>query len=277
MSPAQHLSLLSTTPPPAVRRATNWNRIAVALIILVLALSYPLTQISPGGLVAGLGDSIRFIFGSSDRPNSGFFPPNIARLDTYVYQMIITVAMGLWGTVLSLFLAVPLSFMGAQNVAPRWLYLITRPVLDFLRGLPDLILALVFVAAVGLGPFPGIMALALSTAGSLAKLLSEAVEAVDPGQIEAVKATGASPLLVLLYGYWPQVLPMFASYTLYRFEVNVRAATLLGIVGAGGIGFYLQEAMRGFDFRSTCTLIIVILVTVRLVDWGSARLRARII
>jgi phosphonate transport system permease protein len=191
--------------------------------------------------------------------------------------MLVTVAMGLWGTVLSLILAVPLSFMGAQNVAPRWLYNLTRPVLDFLRGLPDLVLALIFVAALGLGPFPGIMALALSTAGSLAKLLSEAVEAVDPGQIEAVKATGASPVLVLLYGYWPQILPLFASYTLYRFEVNVRAATLLGIVGAGGIGFYLQEAMRGFDFRSTCALIIIILVTVRLVDWGSARLRARII
>ena len=276
MSPAQH-PRFSTTPPPAVRKSATWNRVAVGLILLVLAISYPLTQISPAGLLAGFGDSIRFIFGSAERPNSGFFPPNLTRLDTYTYQMVITVAMGLWGTVLSLFLAVPLSFMGAQNVAPPWLYQITRPVLDFLRGLPDLILALVFVAAVGLGPFPGIMALALSTAGSLAKLLSEAVEAVDPGQIEAVKATGASPLLVLLYGYWPQVLPMFASYTLYRFEVNVRAATLLGIVGAGGIGFYLQEAMRGFDFRSTCTIIIVILVTVRLVDWGSARLRARII
>jgi phosphonate transport system permease protein len=268
---------ISVDPPPSVKLNRRWNNLAIGLVVLALAASYPLTQISPGGLLSGLGDSVRFIFGSPDRPYSGFFPPDFSRWQTYLVEMLVTVAMGLWGTVLSLILAVPLSFMGAQNVAPRWLYNLTRPVLDFLRGLPDLVLALIFVAALGLGPFPGIMALALSTAGSLAKLLSEAVEAVDPGQIEAVKATGASPVLVLLYGYWPQILPLFASYTLYRFEVNVRAATLLGIVGAGGIGFYLQEAMRGFDFRSTCALIIIILVTVRLVDWGSARLRARII
>ena len=264
-------------PPPSVRLNQRWNNLAIGLVLLALVASYPLTEISPGGLLSGIGDSVRFIFGSADRPNSGFFPPDFSRWETYTIQMLITVAMGLWGTVLSLVLAIPLSFMGAQNVAPRWLYNLTRPVLDFLRGLPDLILALIFVAALGLGPFPGIMALAFSTAGSLAKLLSEAIEAVDPGQIEAVKATGASPLLVLLYGYWPQILPLFTSYTLYRFEVNVRAATFLGIVGAGGIGFYLQEAMRGFDFRSTCALIIIILITVRLVDWGSARLRARII
>lgn len=268
---------LSVKPPRAVRHRRTLSAVAVAVVALALALSYPLTQISPMGLITGFGDSLRFVFGTADRPGSGFFPPNFSRLDVYLQQMLVTVGMGLWGTFLALFLAVPLAFMGAQNVAPAWIYHATRLVLDFLRGLPDLVLALIFVAALGLGPFPGIIALALSAVGSLGKLLSEAIEAVEEGQIEAVKATGASPLFVLLYGYWPQILPTFMSLTLYRFEVNVRAATFLGIVGAGGIGFYLQEAMRGFDFRSTCAIIIIILVTVRLVDWGSARLRAQII
>jgi phosphonate transport system permease protein len=266
-----------TRPPASVKRAKRFNLVAAVLVLLALAAAYPLTEISPGGLISGIGDSVRFIFGSPERPGSGFFPPDFSRIETYTVQMLVTVAMGLWGTVLSLVLAVPLAFMGAQNVAPTWLYNLTRPVLDFMRALPDLVLALIFVAALGLGPFPGIMALAFSTVGSLGKLISEAIEDVDPGQVEAVKATGASPLMVLLYGYWPQILPLFTSYTLYRFEVNVRAATFLGIVGAGGIGFYLQEAMRGFDFQATCAIIIIILITVRLVDWSSARLRARII
>jgi phosphonate transport system permease protein len=266
-----------TRPPASVQRAKRFNLIAAVLVLLALAAAYPLTEISPGGLISGIGDSVRFIFGSPDRPGSGFFPPDFSRIETYTVQMLVTVAMGLWGTVLSLVLAVPLAFMGAQNVAPNWLYNLTRPVLDFMRALPDLVLALIFVAALGLGPFPGIMALAFSTVGSLGKLISEAIEDVDPGQVEAVKATGASPLMVLLYGYWPQILPLFTSYTLYRFEVNVRAATFLGIVGAGGIGFYLQEAMRGFDFQATLAIIIIILITVRLVDWSSAKLRTRII
>lgn len=266
-----------TRPPASVQRAKRFNLVAAVLVLLALAAAYPLTEISPGGLISGFGDIVRFIFGSPERPGSGFFPPDFSRIETYAEQMLVTVAMGLWGTALSLVLAVPLAFMGAQNVAPTWLYHLTRPVLDFMRALPDLVLALIFVAALGLGPFPGIMALAFSTVGSLGKLISEAIEDVDPGQVEAVKATGASPLLVLLYGYWPQILPLFTSYTLYRFEVNVRAATFLGIVGAGGIGFYLQEAMRGFDFQATLTIIIIILITVRLVDWSSAKLRARTI
>lgn len=266
-----------TKPPPSVQRAKRFDLIAAALVLLALVAAYPLTEISPGGLISGLGDSVRFIVGSPERPGSGFFPPDFSRIETYTFQMLVTVAMGLWGTVLSLVLAVPLAFMGAQNVAPTWLYNLTRPVLDFMRSLPELVLALIFVAALGLGPFPGILALAFSAAGSLAKLISEAIEDVDRGQVEAVKATGASPLLVLLYGYWPQILPPFTSYTLYRFEVNVRAATFLGIVGAGGIGFFLQEAMRGFDFQATSAIVIIILITVRLVDWSSAKLRARII
>lgn len=263
--------------PAAIRRARGWSLFALAVIFGILALTYPLTQISPAGLVSGFGTSLEFIFGSSTRPTWGFFPPDFSGWERYFFEMLLTIAMGIWGTVLCLFITIPLSFAGAQNVAPPWLYQITRRIMDFLRALNELVLALIFVAAVGLGPFPGILALAISSAGSLGKLLSEAIEAVDPGQVEAVRATGASPLMVIMYGYWPQILPLFMSYTLYRLEINVRAATILGLVGAGGIGFFLQEAMRSFDWKATCAILIMIFITVFIVDFASARLRRSII
>ena len=267
----------SLEPPAAIRRARGWSLFAFAVILAILALTYPLTQISPAGLVSGFGTSLEFIFGSSARPTWGFFPPDFSGWERYFFEMLLTIAMGIWGTVLCLFITIPLSFAGAQNVAPPWLYQITRRIMDFLRALNELVLALIFVAAVGLGPFPGILALAIGSAGSLGKLLSEAIEAVDPGQVEAVRATGASPLMVIMYGYWPQILPLFMSYTLYRLEINVRAATILGLVGAGGIGFFLQEAMRSFDWKATCAILIMIFITVFIVDFASARLRRSII
>ena len=113
--------------------------------------------------------------------------------------------------------------------------------------------------------------------GSLGKLISESIESVDMGQVEAVKATGAHPLQITSHGFWPQVLPLFISYTLYRFEINVRAATILGIVGAGGIGFYLQEAMRTFSNKNTSTILLIIIVSVFIIDSVSSRIRKRII
>ena len=264
-------------PPAAIRRARGWSTLAFFVILGILIFTYPLTQISPKGLIDGIGSSFEFIFGSANRPTWGFFPPDFSGWERYFTEMLLTIAMGIWGTVLCLFITVPMSFAGAQNVAPVWLYQITRRVMDFLRALNELVLALIFVAAVGLGPFPGILALAIGSAGSLGKLLSEAIEAVDPGQVEAVRATGASPLMVIMYGYFPQIMPLFVSYTLYRLEINVRAATILGLVGAGGIGFFLQEAMRSFDWKATCAILIMIFATVFLVDFASARLRRSII
>jgi phosphonate transport system permease protein len=273
----QTTSPLKLQPPAAIRRARGWSTIAFFVVLGILVFTYPLTQISPKGLIDGLGSSFEFIFGSSNRPTWGFFPPDFSGWERYFNEMLLTIAMGIWGTILCLFITVPMSFAGAQNVAPAWLYQITRRIMDFLRALNELVLALIFVAAVGLGPFPGILALAIGSAGSLGKLLSEAIEAVDPGQVEAVRATGASPFMVIVYGYFPQIMPLFVSYTLYRLEINVRAATILGLVGAGGIGFFLQEAMRSFDWKATCAILIMIFVTVFLVDFASARLRRSII
>jgi phosphonate transport system permease protein len=134
-----------------------------------------------------------------------------------------------------------------------------------------------FIVAVGLGPFAGVLALFVHTTGTLAKLFSEAVEAIDPRPVEGIRATGAHPLVEILYGVIPQVMPLWLSFTLYRFESNVRSASVVGMVGAGGIGVVLFEVIRGFQYAQTCAVLIILVVSVSLIDLLSARLRRRFI
>jgi phosphonate transport system permease protein len=218
----------------------------------------------------------RLIFGTRDAfaLAASFFPPDLSRAGLYFQEMLNTIKMAVWGSALATFLAVPLAFLGARNVVRHPVaYYVARFFMDGLRGLNELVLGLIFVAAIGLGPFPGILALTLHTAAVVGKLLSESIEAVDPGQVEAVQAAGGSAVQVLTHGIWPQVLPAFTSFTLYHFEVNVRAATVLGLVGAGGIGFYLQETMRSFRFNAAATVVGIIVIAVFLIDKVSAQLR----
>ncbi|MDX2005468.1 MAG: phosphonate ABC transporter, permease protein PhnE [Meiothermus sp.] len=264
-------------PPAPVKARIFWGRMLWVGILALLVWASFGTEISVQKLVSGLERSWTFIVGTPERPNSGFFPPNFDRFPEYLNEMIITIKMAVWGTALAFILALPLSILGAANTSPHpIIYQLTRRLLDFFRGLNEFVLALIFVAAVGLGPFPGILALAIHTAGILAKLFSEAIEIVDTGQIEAVRASGANSFQVFTHGIWPQVIPTVVSMTLYRFESNVRAATVLGLVGAGGIGLYVTESIRGFDFKSACTIILVILVSVFIVDYLSAKIRERL-
>jgi phosphonate transport system permease protein len=138
-----------------------------------------------------------------------------------------------------------------------------------------MVFAMLFVVAVGLGPFAGVLAIFVHTTGILAKLFSEAVEAIDPRPVEGIRATGANVLEEILYGVVPQVIPLWVSYSLYRFESNVRSATVVGMVGAGGIGVVLWEVIRGFYFAQTCAVMLMIIVTVSLLDLFSAWLRRR--
>jgi phosphonate transport system permease protein len=273
--------MINTTrlePPPKIKRQQWLNRAMWLGLALVLFWATFGTELSPQRLVTGLGNSWSFVFGSPERPGSGFFPPDTKRLPEYLYEMVITIKMAMWGTVLATLAAVPLSILAARNTSPHpVIYQLTRRFLDFLRGLNEFVLALIFVAAVGLGPFPGILALAVGTAAVLAKLISEGIEVVDPGQIEAVRATGANRLQVFTHGIWPQVVPHTVSMILYRFESNVRSATVLGLVGAGGIGLYVTESIRSFNFKAGCTVIIVILISVFIVDFISAQVRKRLV
>ncbi|MCC7266654.1 MAG: phosphonate ABC transporter, permease protein PhnE, partial [Caulobacteraceae bacterium] len=150
-------------------------------------------------------------------------------------------------------------------------------VMNLLRSIPDLVIGTLFIVAVGLGPFAGVMALALNTAGVLAKLFSEAVEAIDKGPVEGVRATGAAPLQEIVWGVIPQVAPLWTSYALYRFESNSRSATVLGLIGAGGIGQLLFDALNGFNYAQVSAIAIVIVVAVTLIDLLSQAMRNRLV
>ena len=188
-----------------------------------------------------------------------------------------TVEIALLGTTVAAALALPLGFLSARNVAGRAVFYPARAMLNFFRSVDTLVYALVFVAAVGLGPFPGVLAVIAYTTTSLAKLYSEAIEGIERGPVDAITATGATRLQVLRFGVLPQVLPLFLSYVLYRLETNIRAATILGFVGAGGIGFYLQTYLRMIDYPAASTTLLVTVVMVMLVDALSSRLRSKLI
>jgi len=151
-----------------------------------------------------------------------------------------------------------------------------RRLMDAFRAINEMVFAMLFIVAVGLGPFAGVLALLIHTTGSLAKLFSEAVEAIDPRPVEGIRATGAHPLVQIVFGVIPQVLPLWVSFALYRFESNVRSASVVGMVGAGGIGVVVYEVIRGFQYAQTCAVLIIIVATVSVIDLISAYLRGKL-
>jgi phosphonate transport system permease protein len=152
-----------------------------------------------------------------------------------------------------------------------------RRFLDMLRSVPDLVVGTLFIVAVGLGPFAGVMALTISTGGVLGKLFSEAVEAIDRGPVEGVRATGAAPLQEIVWGVMPQVAPLWTSYALYRFESSSRSATVLGLIGAGGIGQVLFDSLNSFEYSRVAAIVIIIIVAVSLIDLLSQVIRSRLL
>lgn len=208
---------------------------------------------------------------------SGFFPPNFTDWPDYMADMIVTVKIAIWGTVLAVVVSIPLGIMSSDNMVPQWILQPTRRLMDAARAINEMVFAMLFVVAVGLGPFAGVLALFVHTTGVLAKLFSEAVEAIDPRPVEGIRATGATKLQEIIFGVIPQVLPLWISYALYRFESNVRSATVLGIVGAGGIGQILYEMIRGFYYAETAAILIIIIISVTILDIISQRLRKMVI
>lgn len=204
-------------------------------------------------------------------------PPDLSVLPSALAGAITTLEIAVLGTVVAAVLALPLGFLSARNVAAPPLFHPARAVLNFLRSVDTLVYALLFVAAVGLGPFPGVLAVVAYTTTSLAKLYSEAIEGIDRGPVDAITATGASRLQILRFGVLPQVLPLFLSYVLYRLETNIRAATVLGFVGAGGIGFYLQTYLRLIDYPAASTVLLITVAMVMAVDWASSRVRRHLV
>jgi phosphonate transport system permease protein len=264
------MTLVTSISPSEMPAKRSWLQlIGWGLFFVVLAWSWQGAEMNPLALIRDSGNMATFA--------ADFFPPDFSNWELYLKEMIVTVQIALWGTVLAIVCAIPLGILCSENIAPWWVYQPIRRAMDAFRSINEMVFAMLFVVAVGLGPFAGVMALFIGTTGVLAKLFAEAVEAIDPGPVEGVRATGASALQEVIYGVIPQVLPLWISYSLYRFESNVRSATVVGMVGAGGIGVILWEAIRGFQFAQTCALLIVIILVVSLLDILSQRLRKQFI
>jgi len=254
--------------PPLWRQMRGW--LVWLVIIGLLAWSWGPTEMS---------NSIQLI---TDWRNmaafgSGFLSPTFPEWEAYMEEMIVTIQIAIWGTVLAVIVGIPFAILCSSNICPQWIVQPVRRLMDAFRAINEIVFALLFVVAVGLGPFAGVMALFVHNTGIVAKLFSEAVESIDPRPVEGIRATGARRIHEVIFGVIPQVIPLWSSYTLYRFETNVRSATVLGIVGAGGIGHYLWESIRSFLYAETAAIIIIIVLSVTLIDLLSARIRAMLV
>ena len=250
---------------PLAQRTSVTKLLAWGALLALLVWSWHGADVRPMALIEDGGNMARFA--------ADFFPPNFKDWRIYLEEMAVTLQIAILSTALAVVLAVPFGLLSAENIAPLWLRQPVRRLMDAFRAINEMVFAMLFVVAVGLGPFAGVLALFVHTTGILAKLFSEAVEAIDPRPVEGIRATGASVLEEIVYGVIPQVIPLWISYSLYRFESNVRSATVVGMVGAGGIGVVLWEIIRGFYFAETCAVMIIIILTVTLIDLISAQLR----
>ncbi|MDP4302095.1 phosphonate ABC transporter, permease protein PhnE [Leptothrix discophora] len=253
-------------PPPAA----SWSsRLVWLFIALVLAGSWQGADMRPMDLWRDAGNMAEFA--------RGFVPPDFGDWRHDLQELVVTLQIAVWGTVLAIACSAPLALLAAGNLTPWWVHQPVRRLLDACRAINEMVFALLFVVAVGLGPFAGVLALWVHTTGTLAKLYSEAVEAIDPQPVEGIRATGAHRLEEILYGVIPQVLPLWISYTLYRFEANVRSASVVGMVGAGGIGLVLWDVIRGFQYAQTSAVLLMLVASVALIDLASAWLRRRLV
>ena len=207
---------------------------------------------------------------------SRLFPPDLSILDVAWQRLLETIQMSLWGTTLGAIISLPIAILSASNLAPWWVRWLANFVQNVVRSIPSIILGLVFVAATGLGAPAGTLALGIYTIGYLGKFYQTAIESVDHYSLEALQVSGASWLQIAQYGVMPQVLPLLLGYTLYMFEYNIRAASVLGVVGAGGIGFELVNYIRGFEYNKATTMMLVLLVVVTAIDIFSSQLRRRL-
>lgn len=270
-----------------------YKTLIMLIIVLVIIQSWNDTGMNLSFLIDGGKYMHEYLMGNPEIENSGFFPPNLSAnaLEVYSLAMLETIQMAVIALVLSVLIAVPLSYMSSRNILDilipgktpfhelikKIMYGISTLIANIFRSINEIIWALIFVSAVGLGPMAGILALGVHTAGVLCKLLSEGNEAIDPGPVEALTTTGAGFIKVLVYAVIPQTMPHFISMVLYRFESDVRSASILGFVGAGGIGFYLFDKMRAFENGDVCTIIIIIVLTVWGLDKLSSVIRKRFI
>jgi phosphonate transport system permease protein len=254
---------------PAASRLATPLVLALALAIFVFGLID--LDFSPSRLINGIGQ-LGWITVMMLPPDPG------SSLPAYLAALGETLSIALLGTTIAALAALPVSLFAARNVVPsNFIRFPVRRALDSIRGVDTLIWALVWINVVGLGPFAGVLAIAVADFGAFGKLFSEAIEAADTREVEGIRASGGSKLHEIRFGLMPQVLPVIAGQVLYFIESNTRSATIIGIVGAGGIGLQLAEQIRVLEWQKVSFLILMILVAVAAIDWISNRLRFAII
>jgi phosphonate transport system permease protein len=236
---------------------------------MVLAWSWQGADMRPMALIA---DSANMAVFSRE-----FFPPNFHDWRVYLSEMIISIQIALWGTVLAVICAVPLGLLCAENIAPAWVYQPVRRLMDAFRAINEMVFAMLFIVAVGLGPFAGVMALWIHTMGVLGKLFAEAIESLDMGAIDAVRSVGANRVQVFRHAVLPAVMPQFISSHLYIWEFNIRDSTILGIIGAGGLGQLITEATSLFQWGRLSTVLIVVFLLVTSFNRLSQKIRTALL
>ena len=208
---------------------------------------------------------------------SRMLPPDFSNLKELISAMFETIEIAFLGTFLAIVLSIPLGLFSARNLAPNYfVYLVCKTIVIFFRAIPEFIIAMILVIAIGFGAMPGVLALGLHTMGFLAKFYAEDIEHINKGPIDALKSSGATKSQIISFGVIPQILPSFVANNLYILDRNVRMATMLGIVGAGGIGYELQSSFRMFQYERVSAIIILIFVTIFLIDHFSAFIRSKI-
>ena len=240
-----------------------------AFVLLTMLITLHL-EINP---FKALSDSYKYIFDLLNR----LLPPDFSNFHQLVLAMIETIEIGTLGTVLATVIAIPVGLFSARNIAPgKTIYYIARTITIFFRAIPEFIMAMILVIAVGFGALPGVLALGLHTMGFLAKFFAEEIEHVSVSPIEALEATGANQYQIIMFAIVPQIIPSFVGFTLYILDRNIRMATMLGIVGAGGIGYRLQSAFRMFRYQEVSAIVIIIFVTIYIIDIISSKLRLHV-
>ena len=208
---------------------------------------------------------------------SRMLPPDFSNFNKLIYAMFETIEIAFLGTFIAIILSIPLGLFSARNLAPNYLvYIICKTIVIFFRAIPEFIIAMILVIAIGFGAMPGVLALGLHTMGFLAKFYAEDIEHINKGPIDALKSSGATKSQIISFGVIPQILPAFVANNLYILDRNVRMATMLGIVGAGGIGYELQSSFRMFEYEKVSAIIILIFITIFLIDHISAFIRSKI-
>ena len=251
------------------RRSWVWSGIHFGLVLAVILVCAGITGMLDVQRIADGAPAIGTLL-------TEMFPPNFAEVRNWVWPMIDTIAMSIAGTALSIVFSIPLGVLAARNTTPNsTVYRIARGILNVFRSIPELIMGIVFVAAVGFGALPGVLALGLHSIGMVGKFFSEAIEHAHEAPVEAARAAGASEMQVIAHGIMPQVIPQFADVIMYRWEYNFRASTVMGMVGAGGIGLELIASLRLMQYNDVFAILISILLMVTIVDALSAILRKR--